>query len=290
MERHKIYFGKTGLTSTSANALANKAKEYIAAEEIRLHNISFVSSSASLISSDVEKVITVGMDSGALTQVEEMLNKISEMKSLQAWLREAIKAKETLHREISGTTFEKWAKQANKELPVYEPIKPMTEDEYLGNLSIKERNEYYSLEQFAAVLGGFIHLDGPLNKARKYLSEKMANPNKISGEGANAIVYSYTPSVPERDVDTVFFKLTKKHREAQAQLNKLKHAMEVALQKSEAEANAQNQKLYDAYNVEYEKLRMEFSQWKLNALSEIRDLKIQIPNSLKETHDFLTKL
>lgn len=290
MERHKIYFGKTGLTSTSANAIANKAKEYISAEEIALQKISFIGSSASLISSDVEKVISVGMGGDKLAEIEDKLNLISNMKSLQAWLREAIKAKETLTNEVSKTTLHSWANKNNIELPNYVQVEALTEDEYLGALSVKERNEYYSLETYCAVIGNFIHLNGPLNKARKELSETIAKPNKIVGEGANAIIYSYEPSVSEREVDNVFFKLTKKHREAQAQLNKLKHAMEMALEKSKAEANAINSEAYDKYTSETEKLKMQYNKWKLEALAEIRDLKIQIPTALKDTFDFVNKL
>ncbi len=38
----KIFFGKDGLTSTSANYIANKAKEYIAELEIKFKNINFI--------------------------------------------------------------------------------------------------------------------------------------------------------------------------------------------------------------------------------------------------------
>lgn len=290
MERHKIYFGKTGLTSTSANSIANKAKEYIASEEIALSKISFISSSASLITSNIEKIITTGISGDVLNELEDKLDKIASMKSLQAWLREAINAKEVLKREIISTTLEKWAKNLGKEIPKYEPLKPMTEDEYLGSLSLKERNEYYELETYCAVLGGFIHKDGPMNNARKELAEKIANPNRISGEGVNAIIYSSSPSVPERDVDSLFFKLNKKHREYQAQLNKLKHAMDDALRKSEAEVHAKNEIAYAEYNAAYETLNMEYSKWKLNSLNEVRDLKIQIPNSLKAVYEFINKL
>lgn len=290
MERHKIYFGKTGLTSTSANAIANKAKEYISSNEIALKNISFVSESASLISSNVTKELSFGMGGDKLNELEAVLKRISDMKSLQAWLREAIKARDVLKNEITNTTFDKWAKANNIDVPNYIMHQAMTEDEYLGSLSVKERNEYYSLETYCAVLGNFIHLDSPLNKARKELAEKISKPNRIAGDGINAIIYSYVPSVSEREVDNMFFKLTKLHRESQAQLNKMKHTMEVALEESKTHTDIENSKAYEKYTEEMEKLRMQYNQWKDQELKNIRDLKIQIPNSLKEIYDFVNKL
>ena len=41
-EIDKIFFGNNGLTSTSANYIANKAKEYIAELEIKFSKIGFV--------------------------------------------------------------------------------------------------------------------------------------------------------------------------------------------------------------------------------------------------------
>ena len=45
-----VYFSDNGLTTTSANHLANKAKEYVAQLESELKNISFVKELSNLAS------------------------------------------------------------------------------------------------------------------------------------------------------------------------------------------------------------------------------------------------
>lgn len=46
---NKVFFGENGLTSTSANHIANLAKEFISTNENYLNNISFVNCAIGLI-------------------------------------------------------------------------------------------------------------------------------------------------------------------------------------------------------------------------------------------------
>ena len=105
MEKDKIFFSpeNQGLTTTSANHIANLCKEAYMALEKELDEIQFVNSSVKLISSDSRNVLSEG-----ITEVDSLqpkLLRIAQLKSLIAWLREAIKAKERLISEAKNLTF-----------------------------------------------------------------------------------------------------------------------------------------------------------------------------------------
>ena len=88
------------LTRTSANHLANMAKEAYQQEETTLTNISFVSTSIELLDSTCVKVIKKGKTLGDLLKFKDSLTKISKYKYLIAYLRESIKS---LDEELSAT-------------------------------------------------------------------------------------------------------------------------------------------------------------------------------------------
>lgn len=46
---NKVFFGESGLTSTSANHVANLAKEFISSNENYLNNISFINCKIGII-------------------------------------------------------------------------------------------------------------------------------------------------------------------------------------------------------------------------------------------------
>ena len=96
-----FFFSENGLTSTSANHVANLAKEYVQNIEKDLSNTSFINTSVTLIDSNNNVTTSIGKDAAFLELVETKLNKISDAKSLIAWLREALKAKENLQAELN---------------------------------------------------------------------------------------------------------------------------------------------------------------------------------------------
>lgn len=84
MQKDLVFFKKEGeegvaLTSTSANHIANLAKEYIQGE-----------------SSEV------------LDSLQSLLEGVAQTKSLIAWLREGIKAKENLMKGLQTISLEDW--------------------------------------------------------------------------------------------------------------------------------------------------------------------------------------
>ena len=92
-----VFFAENGLTSTSANHIANLAKEAYQNLENELNSICFYTTKVSLLGTSTKEVLHYGNQLIDVTK----LDKIAELKSLIAWLREAIKAKEQLTRNVN---------------------------------------------------------------------------------------------------------------------------------------------------------------------------------------------
>lgn len=291
MKKDHIYFSESGLTSTSANHIANLAKEYYQTLETKLDNIKFYEERISLISSSDSKLLRGGITPSTLEEIKSDLYKIAEAKSLIAWLREAIKAKDNLLREIKNTSLAKWCSSNNidyPEIPEMEDI--MTEDEYLSTLSVKERNRFFYLQTMCSVLGQYIHPNGTYSHERKSLKNKMQNPNSLSGSGRDAILYSYTPTISLSAVDELFFELQAKHRELQAELNGMLHKMQQAIDADEVAKRAEYVSQLAEYKAINEKCTAEYRKSLKEKEIEISKLKIIIPNSLTEIYEKVSAL
>ena len=291
MKKDLIYFSENGLTSTSANHIANLAKEYYQTLETKLENIKFYDEKISLISSSDSKLLRGGITPSTLEEIKSDLYKIADAKSLIAWLREAIKAKDNLLKEIKSTSLEKWCSSNNidyPELPKMEEV--LTEDEYLSTLSVKERNRFFYLQTMCSVLGQYIHPNGTYSHERKSLKNKMQNPNSLSGSGRDAILYSYTPTISLDSVDELFFELQAKHREFQAELNGMLHKMQQAINADEVAKRAEYNSKLSEYGIFVEKYNAEYRKSLKEKEIEISKLKIIIPNSLTEIYEKVSAL
>lgn len=290
-KKNLIFFGDKGLTNTSANHVANLAKEFVRGIEKELQSTSFITTSVELLSGDKQKVLSMGKPLDFIEGITGKLQQLSEAKSLIAWLREAIKARTELVEEVTDLSIAEFCRLQDISYPET-PQRPhfLTEDEYYGSLDIKERNRYYYLETVAATIGQYIHPDGPFFAARSKMKEVENEPNKLTGEGVNAMLYTYQCTVPFDVVEDKYFQLQTMYREAQAELNKIKFACQSAIEDSETEANK-------TYQVELEKVRQQKSeiQAKYNAyISEenarIGKLKIVIPDKLKGIYEIVSNL
>ena len=133
MKKDLIFFSPEGkgLTSTSANHIANMAKEMIRTLETELGSMVFYSTEVALIGNDAANTLTVGTDDTTLRATADKLFRIARAKSLIAWLREAIKAKERLIEEVSAMTVNDFAKLEGIEIPEAPKMEPaLTEDDY----------------------------------------------------------------------------------------------------------------------------------------------------------------
>lgn len=280
------------LSSTSANHLANLAKEYIQGVETQLNNICFFNAEVALIGSvGGASTIQTGVSSEVLNNLQSMLEGIAQAKSLIAWLREGIKAKENLMKDLQTISLEDWCKEngvVNLVAPSYGHV--LTEEEYYASLPIKERNRYYQLETEAAVFGKYIHPDGHLSDARKELKNKLQHPHEIDGRGRDSLIYTYIPTIDVAEVDNVFFELQKKHREVQAQLNAMKYSCEQAINESTNKVNTEYVAASQKYQAELKDILGTFKAWKDEKTQEYSKLKIVIPHSLMGIYNTINSL
>lgn len=286
-----VFFTENGLTSTSANHIANLAKEYVQDEEMQLNSIRMVNCFVSVIGSSEKTQILKGTDDSWLQWYTESVNGVTDAKSLIAWLREAIKAKEQMLKEIDSKDIEEWAEENNITLPE-RPVKRSvpTREQLIAELDIKERNRIYRLETEAAVIGKCIHPNGQFSDARKELHNRLSTPIEIKGEGRDALVYSYEPSCDFNDVDRIFFELQKWHRESQAELNSILFKIDERVKNEEISANAEYIEARKSYERDYETVRAEFKLWKDKESKRVSSLKIVIPNDLNKIYERVSKL
>lgn len=297
MQKDLVFFKKEGeegvaLTSTSANHIANLAKEYIQSVETQLNNICFFNAEVALIGSvGGERIIQTGVSSETLDNLQSMLEGVAQAKSLIAWLREGIKAKENLMKDLQTISLEDWCKEngiVKPEAPNYSHV--LTEEEYYASLPIKERNRYYQLETEAAVFGKYIHPNGHLSDARKELKNKLQHPHEVDGRGRDSLIYTYIPTIDIAEVDNVFFELQKKHREIQAQLNAMKYSCEQAINESTNKVNTEYMAASQKYQAELKNVVGAFKAWGDEKSQEYSKLKIVIPHSLMGIYNTINSL
>lgn len=291
MKKDEIFFSESGLTSTSANHIANLAKEQVRLLEESLNQAEFVNIECGLIGSSSRSEIQEGVDKDFLDSLDNCLIKIAGAKSLIAWLREAIKARKRLLDEVDAQTSYSYCEMNNIEYPEKPVLETaITEDDYVSELSVKERNRYYHLETICAVIGKYIHPDGRLADKRQELNKAISHKHRVDGTGRDAIIYTYIPSVSIDDVDSTFFQLQSKHREYQKELNSIKYKIEKAVSDDETNKRAEYRKALEKYNAEMAEIQAKLAEWKAVESQRISALKIVIPISLLPVYESIEAL
>ena len=292
-EKNKIFFGTKGITSTSANHIANIAKEVMEESRALLENITFVNCNVGLISSDVSRLTEKGYDTDELGNIVSSINKVAECNALIAYLREAIKAKEEELAYIEGISTSKFLKI--KGIEIVDPrsshsLDFMTEDDAIALLSQQERIRYLILEATAAAIGNRIHPGKSFAEARRKLELKRKEPIKLVGSGSDALVYTYSPSADVDEVNETFMQLQSAHRTANKQLNSLKFKVKQIMDdhnlKAKREYAAQSEE-YDRVIATYAKQAEAFIE---EQKKELLDLKIVIPSDFQKLFDELNAL
>lgn len=291
MKKDLIFFGENGLTTTSANYLANIAKETYRMMEDTLNNYSFYTKKISLIGSDIEKTISLGNTEEELHSIPEFLNAVAQLKSFIAWIREAIKAKDRLIKEAKNLTDEEVAEALSIELPE-RPLKETvpTADDIIAAYNIKQRNRIYYLETMCSQIGSYIHPDGALTSARNDLKKALSSPNKVENTGRDTTIYSFIPTLELSKVDEIYFNLQATYRQYQAELNSLKHSIETAVQEEEKRINLEYAEALNNYCNSMNLLNAEIKAYKDTKITEAQSLKIIIPDSLKNIYNQLSNM
>lgn len=301
------FFGTSGYTSTSANYIANKAKEIVGG--INADSIDFITTKvSSLNNNNGEMILSRGIDENQLDALVERQIIASKLNGLISWMREAIRAKETLLNQCEQTDFNTWMKENYPDVDlntfgadIIDNPEPedntMTADEWaMNNMSIKEINEYLFLLAACSKIGKFIHPNGEYSKARAIALQKQ-DTSSVKDYQSSTVIYNYELSVPADVIEKKFFKMQELHREYQKRLNSIKFNIDNEVQK----LNDQYAAACDKYNeidcmntANIKKKRAEyktmFNTWKMKRLDELRKLKIIVPNELKETVDYVNNV
>jgi hypothetical protein len=260
------------LTRTSANHLANMAKEAYQQEETTLTNISFVSTSIELLDSTCVKVIKKGKTLDDLLKFKTSLTKISKYKYLIAYLRESIKSLDEEEKSVSRlylNDFEKAMNLQPLEAPVekYAP-KPKKSLKILKN------------EAYASTFGKFIHEHGNYDNARTQALNAQQNPTSVDYNGKDSILTTSTLTVDLHEIDQVFFDLQKTQRHYQSTLNKELFDNEQAERLEQERLDEEVRLAQEEYWKQRDIRSSQFSAWKKEKLEEVRLKKILVPDEL----------
>lgn len=289
-----VYFSNEGMTSTTANFLANIAKELQSAATERLNNVKFYNTSVAVIGSSEKQIMSIGMNT--LESITADLQEVAQLNAFCAWVREAIKEKEAQSKAINQFMIDEWVDLMNITRPI-QPKAPkaprlVTEADVIASWNVDKRNKYLRLEAFAATLGKYIHPEGAYSVARKDAHKAVNKPITKEGAGRDMVLYYTEPSVPITEVDSLFMSLQETYRNYEKDLNQMKAEIKETV-------NKLNQELYDQhlidsstytnqcreYDTMWADIRTKFLAWRANELERISKLKIVIPNALKPVFD-----
>lgn len=285
MEKDLIFFGESGLTSTSANFIANMAKEMYRAAEEDLNALVFYTTKVKLLGTNEESLIREGTKT--VEDVANTMKYIAELKSLIAWLREAIKAKERLIQECQKGDYEYYALTV-PESPEREDY--LTEDDVIASFNVKQRNRYYYLEAFCATIGKYIHENGVYAEQRENLQKILHEPHTVSGNGRDTLIYTKTPSLPVTEVESVYMSLQQTYREYQAELNSIKHQIKDTVVKDTATKDIEYREKFNTYREVMEAVEAELAIKRKEAVEAASNLKIIIPDTHKAIFERVQKM
>lgn len=285
-DKNKVFFSdKEGITSTSAQHLCNIGREYARSTNAQISALYFYNEKVSDL---LGSVGAVNLKRGLTTtdNIEANLLKISKINSFIAWMQEAIRAKNEELDAVKHTLLSSWAEERGLTInPPKEPTYVVLEDK-VALLSIKDRANYYYLQAKAAAIGKAIHPDGPIHKARVEAIEIASKPNTL----VDNKVFSKEISVSMDEIDTLYFKLQKMHRETEASFNALKGSLEQEVTLENASKSATYTKECMEYEAKKKTLDAQFKEWKIQETKTISKLKIVIPNDLQYIYEFLSNL
>lgn len=279
------------LTMSSASHLRNLAA--VKANEIlsQLENLSFVNEYIGLIDSKEFNQTHFGTNYAALCNIPDQIEKVALYHSFEAWINEAIEAKQRLFSEIKSLSLEEWAASQGIELPNKPiPEAAMNEDDYLETLTVKERNRFLTLQSKVSAIGNLIHKGNAYDTALKNLQNSITNPIKETLNGRDTILKKYEPSVSIDSVNDIYFKLQNTHREYQAQLNGMKEARDQAIKRDAIEKTSKYREEWSRYTDVMAKYEADLTAYKQSKNAELEKLKIVIPEHLMSVYNELTVL
>lgn len=305
MKHLETYFSKDGISSSQANHVCNLVKEHNKVVAAELDQAAAYSETMAYGNQ------TIFLKNPATVDFAKLAVKEGELYALSAWLREAIKARETLltyYRNCPITVFAEFYSWPNGEAPavprqnaVPVPVKA-TEADILETFSIKDLSEYWALEAKAAHIGKRIHKGGIIAQVREDLiadKQKITSFQKVDDK---SYVVTYAPLYSLNQTNQVFNDLQKLHREYESRLNWYKARIQNGISELDAERQGKYKAELDKEAARYREeakvyhdlmtgmqnsniaLSAENEQKRALKLREISAWKIAIPDDLKSVY------
>lgn len=289
--------GEKGMTSTSANKLANLAKERNREDMLLIQNVRFYNEVMTLLVNPAEKVVlSEGMKGSQeeFDKLREALLRTARFNAFISWVREAISAKEALIEEVNATSLKAWCKKQGVEYPE-EPERGeveelMDEERSAGRASIDEMARYFTNQSLASVLGQAIHPDGPIDEARRSLIEATMTPSKTEGYGKDTVIKTKEATATPNTVTAFYMALQAEWRHAEAAVNEAKGKWQMADKERYIElVNESNARLRE-HEQNVSKVKADWERWKLEETRRLGKLKIRVPAALQPVLDELLAL
>ena len=271
--------GKDGLTVTSANHVANIAKEMYEAAESKLKQLKLYSRDYMLAVNGNTYRVENESDKTDLETLSSVLEEIGELKSLIAFLREGVKAKAAMDEDEAFEAYiEELIKEGRTDLIKPELKKDSTFEDAFNELTAEQKARYYALEAKCATIGAYIHPGGVFASARNAFFEHKQDPILVVGSGQEAEVNTYTSGFSAKEVDDTFFALQKEYRSTQAELNKLKAEVDEKVAKNDKASIDETLMTVQMWSEARKAERLKYKEY-------VKALKIVVPQNLRNIYE-----
>lgn len=288
--------GEKGMTSTSANKLANLAKERNREDMILVENVRFFSNVMTLMVNPSEKItMSEGLEGSPeeFNKIKGALLRTARFNAFIAWIREAISAKDLMINQTKSLSLNSWCKKKGIEYPKTPENNiegDLVEGRASAKITIDDMAKFFVAEAKASVLGQAVHKDGSIDKARRALIDAHLNPTEREGSGQDTVIVTKLPTATNEDVTDFYMSLQSDWRQAESEVNSAKGDWEF----KDTELRLQLTNEYNAKMREFEnetsRIKAEWEKWKLEELRRIGKLKIRVPVILQPILDELFAL
>jgi len=274
------YFNTSGLTSSQANYVCERIKEYLKPIQDRVNNIE--THTASLDGEPLDNFTKV-------ENIKEKLSQIGTLYAISAYLRTAIKEKDD-RLEILNTKLKNVITEVEREVSPIDykelsKIKEITIEDYLKTLPLEEVVHYKEAEAKAAHIGKYIH---NFDEVRTALTKKELISFREVGEQVFKI--KNTPLYNLEELQQLQEQLLAEHRQSESEVNFYKAKFREAENKHKIEYEQEKQRLEQERQTKVNQLVVEKTTKLAKIKEEVANFRIIIPHKYEtEIKELLQK-